>query len=106
MDSAGGVTARKLRLATVAILLPLVLTAATPQVWFCPLDPLFRPEVNYGGSPQYLSLFTPSAPWTQAASHVNVFKIYPQWIGSATDSDLRYRISVRISATKPQNSNR
>jgi hypothetical protein len=45
--------------------------------------------VKYGGSPQYMDLFTPIAPWTSAASHVNVFKIYPQWIGSATDADLQ-----------------
>jgi hypothetical protein len=83
----------KLRLAMVAILLPLALTAAAPQVWFCPLDPLFRPEVNYGGSAQYMSLFTPNAPWTQAASHINVFKIYPQWISSATDSDLQIQFA-------------
>ncbi len=75
--------------ACAAILLPLVLTAATPQFWFCPLDPLVRPEVGYGGSPQYMSLFTPAAPWTTAASHTNVFKIYPQWIGAATDADLQ-----------------
>jgi hypothetical protein len=84
---------RKLRLATVAILLPVILRAAAPQIWFCPLDPLFRPEVNYGGSPQYMSLFNPSAAWTQAASRVDVFKIYPQWIGSATDADLQVQFA-------------
>ena len=36
-----------------------------------------------------MSLFNPSTPWTQAASHVNVFKIYPQWIIQATDADLQ-----------------
>lgn len=84
---------RKLRLATVAILLPVILRAAAPQIWFCPLDPIFRPEVNYGGSPQYMSLFNPSAAWTQAASRVDVFKIYPQWIGSATDADLQVQFA-------------
>jgi uncharacterized protein (TIGR03437 family) len=91
--SARGWIEQKLRFATAAILLPLSLGASAPQVWFCPLDPLFRPEVNYGGSPQYMSLFNPSAPWTQAASHVNVFKIYPQWIGSATDGDLQIQFA-------------
>ena len=35
----------------VPILMPLLLTGAIPQIWFYPLDPLFRPEVNWGGSP-------------------------------------------------------
>ncbi|HYL34457.1 MAG TPA: hypothetical protein VEV17_00945 [Bryobacteraceae bacterium] len=79
-----------------ALLLPLILTAATPQIWFCPLDPLFRPEVNYGGSPEYMDLFNSTAPWTNAASHTNVFKIYPQWIGSATDADLQIQFADLI----------
>ena len=63
--------------------------AQTPLIWFCPLDPILRPEVGYGGSPQYMQLFVPDAPWTQAASRINVFKIYPQWISEATDADLK-----------------
>jgi hypothetical protein len=59
--SASAWTEGKHHLATVGILLPLALTAA-PQVWFCPLDPLVRPEVGYGGSLQYMSLFTPKRP--------------------------------------------
>lgn len=75
-------------LCLVLTLLP-ALSAAGPLTWFCPLDPLLRPEVGYSGSPEYMSLFTPDAPWPNAASHVDVFKIYPQWITRATDSDLQ-----------------
>jgi uncharacterized protein (TIGR03437 family) len=75
------------RCARALILIPFVLTASAPEVWFCPLDPLIR--ASYGGSPQYMSLFTPNAPWAQSASHVNVFKIYPQWIDEAADTDLQ-----------------
>lgn len=63
--------------------------AAEPAVWFCPLDPLLRPEVGYGGSPQYMELFAPDAQWQKAASRVRIFKIYPQWIGAASDADLQ-----------------
>ncbi len=69
------------------LLVPFIFTASAQEVWFCPLDPLLRQ--SYGGSPQYMSLFSPNAPWAQAASHVNVFKIYPQWIDQATDADLQ-----------------
>lgn len=72
-----------------AIMLPVVLTAAAPQVWFCPLDSLYRPWIGYSGSPQYMSLFNPSAAWPQAAAHTNVFKVYSTWIGPASDADLQ-----------------
>lgn len=58
-------------------------------IWFCPLDPLVRPQLGYGGAPDYMALFTPGAPWQAAASHVGVFKIYPQWAEQATDEQLR-----------------
>jgi len=64
-------------------------SSSRPQVWFSPLDTLLRPEVGYGGSPQYMDLFQPAAPWSHAAAKVNVFKIYPQWIGHATDEQLK-----------------
>jgi hypothetical protein len=58
-------------------------------VWFCPLDPLYKPQLGYGGSPEYMALFTPQAPWREAAAHVGVFKLYPQWLEQATDEQLR-----------------
>lgn len=58
-------------------------------IWFCPLDPLVRPQLGYGGAPDYMALFTPQAPWRTAAAHVGVFKIYPQWVEQATDQQLR-----------------
>jgi hypothetical protein len=77
------------RLVLLGFLLPALAAAAPPQIWFCPMDPLLRPEVGYGGSPHYMDLFRPDAPWTRATSRVAVFKIYPQWIAGATDADLR-----------------
>jgi hypothetical protein len=62
---------------------------AAPLIWFSPLDPLVRPEVKYGGAPNYMDLFTADAPWFKASAHVAVFKIYPQWITRASDDDLK-----------------
>jgi len=58
-------------------------------IWFCPLDPLYKPQLGYGGSPEYMALFTPGAHWSAAAAHIGVFKIYPQWVEQATDEQLR-----------------
>jgi hypothetical protein len=59
-----------------------------PQVWFTPRDNLARAGF-YAGSPDFMDLFRPNAPWTQAASHVQVFKLYPQFVLSASTADLR-----------------
>jgi hypothetical protein len=58
-------------------------------IWFCPLDPLYRPQLGYGGAPGYMALFAPDAPWQAAAARTGVFKIYPQWAEQATDEQLR-----------------
>jgi hypothetical protein len=58
-------------------------------IWFAPLDPLVRPQLGYGGAPDYMALFSPDASWKNAASRVGVFKIYPQWVEQATDAQLR-----------------
>src|SRR5215469_9921649 len=63
--------------------------SATPaRVWFTPRDNLARPGF-YPGSPDFMDLFRANAPWTQAASHVQVFKIYPQFVLSASSADLQ-----------------
>ena len=50
---------------------------APPKTWFAPLANLSEP--NYGVV-DYTSLFTPDAPWPNAAAHVNVFKLYAQML--------------------------
>lgn len=62
-----------------------------PQVWFGPLPPL---EVTSGrpfiGSLDFMELFQPEAPWQNAASHVQVFKLFGEWVSEdATDAQLR-----------------
>lgn len=53
-----------------------------PTVWFAPDDSEFN------GAADYLDLFTPNAPWSQAASHVRVFKLYTQMILTLSDAQL------------------
>src|SRR5262252_5631376 len=61
----------------------------SPEIWFAPLDPILRPEVGYGGSTEFMNLFQPDAPWPTAAAHIQVFKMYQQWMLGATDADLQ-----------------
>jgi len=60
---------------------------AAAGVWFAPLSPLVRGDGQ--GSIDYLSLFEPGAPWTSAATHVKVFKIYQGFVARASDDQLR-----------------
>ncbi|HEX3745596.1 MAG TPA: hypothetical protein VHW09_16755 [Bryobacteraceae bacterium] len=52
-----------------------VFLPAQQTVWFTPLPAALHPD-GYFGSTDYLTLFSPTAPWQQAAAHVQVFKIY------------------------------
>jgi hypothetical protein len=55
----------------------------TTTVWFAPRN---QPPIP---APDFMNLFQPSAPWLQAASHVQIFKLYPQFVNSASDADLQ-----------------
>lgn len=62
----------------------------TPRVWFAPLPPLpTHPGRPYVGSTDFMKLFTPKAPWRRAASEVQVFKLYGEWVWNASDAQLR-----------------
>ena len=52
--------------------------ASTQTVWFAPLWQ--SPDYS---SVDYFDLFSPSAPWSTAASHVQIFKIYSQLLDGA-----------------------
>jgi hypothetical protein len=45
-----------------------------PLVWFAPEAPGLWPD-GHTGVVDFIKLFTPSAPWSEAASHIQVFKI-------------------------------
>lgn len=61
-----------------------------PMIWFAPLPPL--PVVQgrpFTGSDDYMKLFEPDAPWEMAAGRVHVLKLYGEWVGYASDSQLK-----------------
>jgi len=59
--------------------------------WFAPLPPMpERPGRPYIGSDDFMDLFSPDAPWQRAARHIQVFKLYGEWVlGAATDGQLK-----------------
>lgn len=62
-----------------------------PSAWFAPLPPMptsaGRP---FQGSGDFMSLFRPDALWQTAAGHIQVFKLYGEWVAyHATDAQLR-----------------
>ena len=75
------------------------ITSAAGQsrtIWFGPADTAERTWVDRrNGSDDYMQLFSPTAAWAQAASRVNVFKMYssvfllPHLPGSLTDEQIR-----------------
>ncbi len=64
---------------------------ATPLIWFAPLPPLAVVEGrNFTGSDDFMSLFEQDAPWQNAAGHIQVFKLYGEWVAyQAADVQLR-----------------
>lgn len=64
-----------------------------PMIWFAPLPPL--PVVQgrpFTGSDDFIELFKPDAPWNKAAGRVHVFKFYGEWVGYATDAQLKLAV--------------
>ena len=64
---------------------------STPLVWFAPLPPLSITEGrNFTGSDDFMDLFKPDSPWKNAASYIQVFKLYGEWVAyKATDAQLK-----------------
>lgn len=73
-----------------------VMPRVVPKYWFAPLPTLpvttGRP---YTGSLDFMSLFDTNASWTTAANHIQVFKLYGEWLlpGNATDDQLKQVVS-------------
>jgi hypothetical protein len=70
---------------------PTVDLSHRPLVWFGPLPPLpVVPGRPFTGSLDFMNLFKPDAPWQNAASQVQVFKLFGEWVSqAATDAQLR-----------------
>ena len=83
------------------VLLASSLHGAAPQIWFAPLDNIARREavsrgnipVSDGGPTDFMDLFATGAPWTQAASHVSVFKMYADGILEAPQGQVQQMFS-------------
>ena len=58
------------------------------QIWFAPLDPVFRPRFGDRSSNDFMKMFEPGAAWPRGRSYVEVFKLYPQFLAKASDTDL------------------
>ena len=69
------------------VFLSLPVAAQTTQVWFAPIDPR-----NGLGTPDFMDLFRPGSPWPHAAEHVQVFKLYPEFVNSAPIGQLRQAV--------------
>ena len=64
---------------------------AMPLAWFAPLPPLAIVEGRqFTGSDDFMQLFSPESPWQSAAAHIQVFKLYGEWVAyTATDAQLK-----------------
>jgi hypothetical protein len=63
--------------------------AAEPEIWLAPVDPIKRAVQEGTGPSDFMDLFPAEAPWKTAASRVQVFEIYPQFLAKASDDMLR-----------------
>jgi len=69
-----------------------LVSADRPLVWFGPMPPTLptgagRPFI---GSEDYMDLFAPDSPWSDASERVHVFLLYGEWVGCnyATNDEL------------------
>jgi hypothetical protein len=64
--------------------------------WFGPLPPMpTHPGRLFTGSEDFLRLFEPGAPWSTAAGHLHVFKLYGEWVAyHASDAELRTAVEA------------
>jgi len=69
--------------------------ATRPLIWFAPLPPMpTGPGREFIGSEDFMSLFEPDAPWQTAGSHIQVFKLYGEWVAyHATDAQLKQAVA-------------
>jgi len=50
--------------------------AQASELWFTPIEGIRASDGKQDWLPEFFQLFTPEAPWSEAASHVRVFKLY------------------------------
>ena len=78
---------------TPSLTLALLLLAARPapaaQFWLADEDPVTQNDKHRDGPADYMTLFTPGAPWQQAESRLTAFKVSAQFILRGTDDMIR-----------------
>lgn len=62
-------------------------SATLPQIWFAPLDNGYRDFLKDTGSPDFMELFGPTAPWPEVRRTINAFKLYTGFVVQASDTD-------------------
>jgi hypothetical protein len=62
--------------------------SAEPEIWFAPEDSTRRAQRGDPWKGDFMDLFPPDALWKKAAARVQVFEIYPQFLGRASDQEL------------------
>lgn len=74
--------------------------SSRPLIWFAPLPPLsIHDSRPFIGSEDFMDLFKQNATWTEASKHVNVFKLYGEWVEDvpwtvhASDAELKQVIT-------------
>jgi hypothetical protein len=78
----------KLLPSALGVMLSLIPLQASSEVWLSAIDPYTRQAMKPGDPSDFMALFTPTAPWQQAAGGINVFKTTTQWLLNASDADL------------------
>jgi hypothetical protein len=77
-----------MRLWTIVLAISLISSApaSAQDIWLAPLS-TSNPNTEWG-APDFVQLFSPDADWQTVAQHTAVFKLYPYFVGRASDSEL------------------
>jgi hypothetical protein len=89
-----------------AVTLTIRVAAAATDVWFSPLDPVWR-KIHRWQANDFMQLFMPDSPWKIAARGIKAFELFKKFAEQGTDADLqliirdlaRRRIDLAVSAT-------
>ena len=70
------------------LVITVAVAAAEPEIWFAPDDQIHQVHRSDPRPNDFMDLFAAGAPWSQAAAHIQVFQIYPQFADRVTDAEL------------------
>lgn len=70
----------------ILLLLPTSASVAKSRIWFSPLSSV---TADGTGATDFMRLFEPNSPWQEVENSTAVFKLYPYFVGRASDEDLK-----------------